>query len=72
MRYCCFIFTLLILFIGCAPSEPVDIPDPDLAAAVRRALNILPEEPIIQKKLDELESLSVEYGDIENLTGIEK
>ena len=57
MKHICLLFVFFIVFVSCSPPEPVEIPDPNLAAAVREALSLDPNEPITQKKLDELKTL---------------
>jgi Leucine-rich repeat (LRR) protein len=72
MKHIYLLFVFFIVFVSCSPPEPVEIPDPNLAAAVREALSLDPNEPITQKKLDELKTLSPRQNGIRDLTGIEK
>lgn len=50
----------------------VTIPDTNLATTIREALGLSPNDPIPQKKLEELEHLDANDRDIKDLTGIEK
>ena len=47
----------LILFISCSQPEPVEFPDPNLAAAVREALKLETDAPIMDTHLKKLDSL---------------
>jgi len=58
MKHICLLFVLFIVFISCSAPEPVEFPDPNLAAAVREALGLSPDEPIMDKKLKELKDLT--------------
>ena len=71
MKHICVLLTFFTVFISCA-SEPVDIPDPYLADAIREALHLGPNAPIPQKKLEKLVRLSTFDKGITDLTGIEK
>ena len=61
-----------IVFFGCSSNQDVVIPDANLAAAVREALNLAPSDPIPQKRLEALEKLFVSRKGIKDLTGLEK
>lgn len=61
---------LFILLIGCSP-EPVEFPDPNLAAAVRANLRLSPLDPITEKDLKGLDYLRVYDKTISDLTGLE-
>ena len=50
----------------------VTIPDSNLAAAVQKALDLGPTDPIPQDKLEELEKLHAEEKGIKDLKGLEK
>ena len=72
MKHICLTFIFLIAFISCSSPEPVEIPDANLAAAVREALNLDPNAPITDRNLKKLKSLSAKSRGITNLTGLEK
>ena len=65
------IFIFFIVFLSCS-SEPVEIPDSNLAAVVREALDLTPDKPIRLKKLEKLKRLSASNRGISDLTGLEK
>ena len=67
-------FLLLIIFLNCSSPEPVEIqiPDANLATAVREALRLDPSESIWQKKLRKLKTLKVLRSNIKKLTGLEE
>ena len=71
MKHINVLFVLLIIFVGCSAPEPIEFPDPHLAAAIREELGLAPDEPITQKKLEKLESFQVWDNGISDLTGIE-
>ena len=50
----------------------VPIPDPNLAAIVRKALNLELSNPISQEVLQELRELPADESGISDLTGLEK
>ena len=52
-------------------ANQVDIPDPNLLAAVRDALNLLGDEPVTEQKMRRLTDLGVSDLGITNLTGLE-
>ena len=54
------------------PTTNMLIPDPDLAAAVREAVNLEPNAPISQEVLQELRKLPADESGISDLTGLEK
>jgi len=51
MKHICVLFAFFTLFIGCSPPEPVEIPDPNLAVAVRARLQLDENEAIQEKDL---------------------
>ena len=72
MKYFCLLFILFVVFLSCSPPESVEFPDPNLAAVVREALDLAPDKPIRQKKLEKLNQLSAWEKGINDLTGLEK
>ena len=71
MKHFCLLLPILVLFLSCSP-QPIEIPDPILAAAIRDALGLEPSEPILQKDLDALTSLTASNAGITELKGIEQ
>ena len=68
------IFCVFITIFGLnlvASAQEVSIPDPNLAAAVRKAFSLPPEEPITQQLMLELTNLSAPRAQISDLTGLE-
>ena len=65
------ILVLLIVFASCSPPEPVEFPDPNLAAAVREELSLSPDEPIMDSQLRDLKDLMIIGKEIKDLTGLE-
>ena len=72
MKYLYPVLVIFIIFLGCSSPEPVEIPDANLATALREALDLAPNAPITAKNLKKLEFLSAGSRAIKNLTGIEK
>lgn len=72
------LFAVPIVCFGCSSNRGVEIPDANLAAAVRKTLKLNPTDLIPQKKLEELEHLvpkrnaGGKRGKIFDLTGLEK
>ena len=56
------------------PSDPVNIPDEQLAGYIRRALGLEESEPITHAKIKELTELEVEFSDpfVYDLKGLDK
>ena len=54
------------------PATNVLILDPNLAAIVREAVNLEPNDPISQEALQELRKLPADASNISDLTGLEK
>ena len=52
-------------------AQVVDIPDPNLEAAIRRELQLLPHEPITKEDMAGLEELNAHTHNITDLTGLE-
>ncbi len=48
------ILLLLIVFASCSPPEPVEIPDPNLAARVRIYLGLDGNQPFYEKDLKKI------------------
>ena len=65
------LFLLLILCIA-AHAQIVDIPDPNLQAAIRGELQLLPGSRITKEDMLRLESLGAARHDIMHLTGLEQ
>ena len=74
MKHIYLLFVFLIVFVSCSPPEPVEvqIPDPNLASAVREALGISPDAPIMDNELKKLKDLMASERSIKDLTGLEK
>ena len=64
-------FLLYIALCGTAYAQVVEIPDPNLHAAIAETLNILHNAPITQDDMNRLSRLSVYNRDVQNLTGLE-
>ena len=60
------LLSILILFLSCSP-QPIEITDPNLAAAIRDALGLETSKPILQKDLDALTSLTASNAGITGL-----
>ena len=56
---------------GIANAQEVSIPDPNLAAAVRNALDLSQETPITQQLMQKLTILNAQNKQISDLTGLE-
>ena len=68
------ILCVLIIGIGMfriAYAQEVSIPDPNLAAVVRSAIELPPETPITQQLLLQLTRLNGKNSEIDDLTGLE-
>ena len=61
----------LIGFPGVVSAQVVDIPDPNLRAAIAQALDKAPEDPITRADMQRLVRLSASFRDITDLRGIE-
>ena len=72
MKHIALFFAILIVLCSCSTPEPVEFPDPNLAAAVREALGLSPDEPIMNNKLKELKDLTASQKGINDLTGLEQ
>ena len=72
MKHICVLFAFLIVLLSCSPPEPVEMPDANLAAAVREVLGLDPNAPIADRNLKKLKSLRATSRGITNLTGLEK
>ena len=65
---------LSVWFIGVSgvvSAQVVEIPDPNLRAAIAAALDKAPDDAITRAEMETLDSLSAKYGDITDLRGIE-
>ena len=62
---------LLLLLSVSAYAQPMDIPDPNLRAAIADALNMPHGTPITQEDMRRLTRLSVYNRGVQNLTGLE-
>ena len=65
------LFLLLLVFCTAAHAQVVDIPDPNLQAAIRGELQLLPGSRITKEDMLRLESLGAARHDIMHLTGLE-
>ena len=74
MKHICVLFAFFAVFFSCSSPDPIEvqIPDANLAAAVRETLRLDPNESIRQKQLAKLKTLRVQGRVIKNLTGLEK
>ena len=45
MRHIGLLLLLLAFIVSCSPPEPVEIPDPNLAAVIRKVLNLDEDTP---------------------------
>jgi len=72
MKHLTYLFLLLSIFCSCSTGPQVDIPDENLAAAIREALDLPTNTPITPTKLTELKELSAGQKDIQDLKGLEK
>ena len=71
MKYLLTLFLILSVVYGCSSSEYVEIPDENLAAAIREALELRPNSRIPKLKLAELTELTAPQKDIKDLSGLE-
>ena len=65
------LFLLLLTLCTAAHAQVVDIPDPNLQAAIRGELQLLPGSRITREDMLRLESLGAARHDIMHLTGLE-
>ena len=68
------ILSVLMLVFGwnlTASSQEISIPDPNLAAAVRKAFSLPQDEPITKQMMQELTNLNAQRAKIKDLTGLE-
>ena len=73
MKYVRTLFVVLIVsLLACSSNEYVTIPDANLAAVVREALDLAPTDAIPRKKLEVLPQLDADSRNIRDLTGLEK
>lgn len=71
MKHLFILITILFTFVACSSSDHVDVPDSNLADAIRKELHIPPAAPISIKKLHELKRLNAPKENIKDLTGLE-
>ena len=67
-------FTLFLMYLTLplmATAQVVDIPDPNLRAAIKSALGISPRLPILAEQMSHLTFLEARDGGTSNLTGLE-
>ena len=67
----CAIGVLMLGAVAYAQPSPVDIPDPNLRAAIADVLNIAHDAPITQEDMNRLADLDAQDQGIANLTGLE-
>ena len=72
MKYIYPLFAILIVFFGCTSHQDEIIPDANLAAAIRKTLNLDPNTLIQKEKLKELTGLIAIKKNIKDLSGLEK
>ena len=65
-----FVVTVTIL-IPQAHAQVVEIPDPNLERAIRKALGLSSEVPVTQQEMLRLTGFAAEVASIENITGLE-
>ena len=75
MKPHCFYFTFFLLICSSIPltavAEPVNIPDPNLRAAIETALGKQAGAPIIKADMENLTNLQAKNAEIRVLTGLE-
>lgn len=71
MKYLLTLFLILSVIFGCSSTEFVEIPDENLAASIREALELRPNSKIPKLKLAELKELTAMIKDIKDLSGLE-
>ncbi len=66
-------FSLLLSTVLCLPlsAQKVEIPDPNLRAAIRKTLNLPDNAPLTRASMRQMVGLKAKDRQIENLTGIE-
>ena len=62
---------LWLMVPGVVSAQVVDIPDPNLRAAIAAKLDKAPDDAITRAEMETLDSLSAKYRDITDLRGIE-
>ncbi len=72
MKQLFLLFVIFSIFWSCSSNQHVDIPDENLAQAIRDALDLNPNSLIPQDKLIELEHLTARQKNIKDLTGLDK
>ena len=65
------LLAILIVFFSCTSHQEVIIPDTNLAAAIRKTLNLDPNTPIQKETLKELKGLVAIGMNIKDLKGLE-
>ena len=65
------VFIILMVAWGSVHAQVVDIPDPNLRAAVRDALNLTADVPLTVPNIRRLTSLDAPSRQIEELTGLQ-
>ncbi len=71
MKHLYALFIILVFLHGCVFEQSVDIPDKNLADAIRETLDLRPNARITKKQLAELKTLSASQKKIKDLKGIE-
>ena len=67
MKHLCVLFAFLTVLLSCSPPKPVEMPDANLTTAVREALDLAPNAPIMERNLKTLRLLSVRAKGVTNL-----
>ena len=63
--------TSMLMGAGLEETAEIDIPDPNLRAAIAEAIGLPPNTPIFQERLADLTRLEARNANISNLTGLE-
>ena len=71
MKYLLTLFLILSVVFGCSFSEYVEIPDENLAAAIRDNIGLDQNDTITRRKLNKLTKLSGPQRNIKDLSGIQ-
>ena len=66
------LFAIVSVFFSCSYGQQVEIPDENLAAAIRQNLGLRPDTPITGWDLRKLKTLSAPQKGIKDLRGLEK
>ncbi len=71
MKYLCILYGIFLVLFSCNYGGQVEIPDENLALAIRENLGLGPNDPITGRDLQKLNKLSAAQYEIKGLSGLE-